>query len=68
MTSARKPAKTTGKAAGSKPAPSFYRWQLASCQALPVSYDVIMAVLDDDRTYTIEEAERLIDEFLNRKV
>ena len=49
-------------------APSFVKWQLIDCKKLDAPCDVIMAVLDDSRTYTLAEAKETIKEFLNRKV
>ena len=68
MSKKKEPAKVNAEAAGVQPVASFYRWQLAGCKAIKAPYDVVMAVLKDDRTYTIEEAQNAINEFMNRKV
>ena len=68
MIKMKKPAIFDGEAAGAEPAASFSRSQLAGCKAINAPYDVVMAVLSDDRKYTIEEAKKEINEFLERKV
>ena len=48
--------------------PCFFVSQLIGCKAIGTSPDVIRAVLDDKKPYTIAEAKAAINEFLNRKV
>ena len=67
MTAAKK-TKTKKTEAEKESAPSFFKCQLIDCQKLDAPRDVIMAVLDDSRTYTLAEAKETIKEFLNRKV
>ena len=68
MTTQMKKTKTKKMEAEKESAPSFFKWQLIDCQKLDASRDVIMAVLDDSKTYTMAEAKETIKEFLNRKV
>ena len=68
MSKKKEPANINAEAAGVQPVASFYRWQLVGCKAIKAPYDVIVAVLKDDRTYTIEEAQKAINEFMTRKV
>ena len=48
--------------------PCFFVSQLSGCKAIEARPDVIRAVLDDKKTYTIAEAKAAVNEFLNRKV
>lgn len=59
---------TSRKGTGSAPAPSFYGWQLMSCRTLNVHPDVIRAALDADAQYTMKQAKKAINDFLNREV
>ena len=60
--------KINGERASAAPAPSFFGWQLITCKSLNASPDVIRALLDADKQYTLEEAREIIDNFMNRKV
>ena len=66
--SKKKPENINAEAAEINPAPSFYGWQLACCEALNAPQDVILAVLEKDAVYTLAEAEEAINKFLSRKV
>lgn len=68
MSKRKDPVNINGEAAGSTPAASFYRWQLCRCKTLDAPQDVIVSVLDEDRLYTMDEARKIIKEFLSRKV
>ena len=58
---------TNKKGKGEPSEPSFYVWQLVTSKILGASPDVIRAALDDGETYTIQEARKAINEFMNRK-
>lgn len=58
---------TKPKGNGTESVPSFYPWQFIGSQAMDVSPDIIHAVLDEDKTYTLDEARKIVDEFLKRK-
>lgn len=59
----------TNKKGADKPSePSFYVWQLVTSKILGASPDVISALLDSGRMYTIQEAREAIDEFMRGKV
>lgn len=68
MTTAEKKTKPKKTEAGQAPAPSFFKRQLLDCQQLNAPRDVIEALLDDSRAYTMAQAKEIIKEFLNRKV
>ncbi len=68
MTTQMKKTKTKKTEAEKDSAPSFFKWQLIDCKKLDAPRDVIMAVLDDSKTYTHADAKETIKEFLNRKV
>lgn len=50
------------------PEPRFFISQLIGCKQLNVSPDVIRAVLNAEKAYTIGEAKAAINDFLTRKV
>ena len=58
---------TNKKGKGEPSEPSFYVWQLVTSKILGASPDVIRAALDDGKTYTIQEARKAINKFMNRK-
>ena len=60
-----KTTKAKGEAAA-QAAPSFYLEQLIA--ALDVSPDIVRALLEDSRPYTIAEAQEVINHYLMRKV
>lgn len=49
-------------------APGFTREQLARSQMFQGRRDAVTAVLHSGQTYTREQAQSLLEEFLNRKV
>lgn len=49
-------------------APLYTRAQLIRCPRLGASPDVAMAALREDKTYTMDQAKRVVAEFLKRKV
>ena len=64
----KKQTKTEGvKGVKSPSLPSFYPWQLINCRELDASPDVIHALLDEDKTYTLKEAADIVKQFMNRK-
>lgn len=48
--------------------PQFSKRQLVACKEFAGRRDPLEALLAEGRGYTKEEAQRLLDEFLNRKV
>ena len=48
--------------------PAFYKWQLKTASVLNAQVDVIETLLKDDKQYTVAEATRIIDEFMNKEV
>ncbi len=46
----------------------FDKSQLLHCQKYKSMPDVVMAVIDADKTYTLAEADEIINGFLKRKV
>lgn len=46
----------------------FTKRQLAESAALRDKRDLVNALLDENKTYTMEEAKRLLHSFLERKV
>ena len=60
--------KNTSKGTDRPSEPSFYVWQLVTSKILGTSPDVIRAILDDKRMYTIQEAREAINDFMSRKV
>ena len=63
-----KTAKTTksGREAAAQAAPSFYLEQLTA--ALDAPPDLVQALLERGRLYTIDEAQKIINNYLTRKV
>ena len=63
-------AKTTKKAAGTDqaPAPAFTKDQLVKSKTLGLPVDAVMAVLEDGKTYTKDQAVGLVNDFLESKV
>jgi len=58
-----------GKTAQSTPAePVFTKEQLVHSKAFSHQKDILMAILDADKTYTKAQVEKLVSEFLKRKV
>jgi len=47
---------------------SFTKAQLLGCKSLGVQKDVIMAVLEEERSYTKAEAAKLIRSYLQKEV
>lgn len=48
--------------------PAFYKWQLKAAGVLNAQVDVIETLLKDDMQYTVAEATKIIDEFMNKEV
>lgn len=48
--------------------PRFTKNQLVNSKAFAPYRDALAAILDGSKTYTKEQAERLVTEFLQRKV
>lgn len=63
-------AKTTKKAPGvdQAPAPAFTKEQLVNSKTLGLPRDAVVAVLEDGKTYTKDQAVGLVRDFLERKV
>ena len=62
-------AKTPKKAAGVDQAPPvFTKNQLVKSKTLGLPVDAVMAVLEDGKTYTKDQAVSLVNDFLERKV
>jgi len=56
---------------GNQPAPAepvFTKDQLVNSKAFSHQKDILMAILDADKTYTKAQVEKLVSEFLKRKV
>ena len=49
-------------------APSFSKEQLVNAKRYKDKKDIVTGLLDDDREYTLTEADALINKFLKRKV
>lgn len=61
--------KTADKAEQPAPAePVFTKDQLVNSKAFSRQRDILMAILDADKTYTKAQVENLVSEFLKRKV
>ncbi len=58
--------KPAGKGPAVQAEPSFYREQLTA--ALKVHPDIIRALLEEGRLYTMSEAEEVINRYMTRKV
>ena len=58
--------KTTKQGVAEQAAPCFYKEQLFT--AFNVSLDIVRALLEDGRRYTVAEAREIINNYLNRKV
>lgn len=54
--------------AGADQAPSYTKDQLVKSKTLGLPRDAVMAVLEDGKTYTKDQAVRLVTDFLERKV
>lgn len=50
-----------------KKVPIFTKDQLRNSDKYAKYRDVVGVVLEEDKTYTVEECEKLINSFLNRK-
>lgn len=63
-------AKTIKKTAGvdQAPAPVFTKEQLVKSKTMGLPVDAVMAVLEDGKTYTKDQAVGLVNDFLERKV
>ena len=48
--------------------PVFTKEQLVHSKAFSHQKDILMAILDADKTYTKAQVEKLVSEFLKRKV
>lgn len=48
--------------------PKFTKEQLVKSKAFSRQRDILMAILDADKTYTKAQVENLVSEFLKRKV
>lgn len=53
---------------GPAPEAAFTKEQLAASKLFSRRRDVVMAVLEDDKSYTVKQAQALIDNFYGRKV
>ena len=62
----KRAAKPAGKGPAVQAEPTFYREQLAA--ALKVHPDIIQALLEEGRLYTMSEAEEVINRYMTRKV
>lgn len=62
---AKKEAKATP---GPAPEAAFTKEQLAASKLFSRRRDVVMAVLEDGMSYTVKQAQGLIDNFYGRKV
>lgn len=60
---AKKPA-----GAGQVPEPTFTKVKLVKSKTLGLPVDAVMAVLEDGKTYTKDQAVGLVTDFLERKV
>ncbi len=56
----------TRREAAAQAAPSFYLEQLTA--ALDAPPDLVQALLESGRLYTIDEAQKIINNYLTRKV
>lgn len=54
--------------AGQAPEPTFTKEQLVKSKTLDLPRDAVMAVLKDGGSYTKDQAARLVNDFLERKV
>lgn len=48
--------------------PKFTKGQLLESRTSEMNKDVLASVLEDEKTYTLEEAKELVDSFNKRKV
>lgn len=48
--------------------PTYTKEQLIGASAFIGRRDILQAVLEENKTYTIEQAGKLVDGFMNRKV
>lgn len=55
-------------AAQTKTEVKFTKRALVSCKKLREQRDIVSALLEDDKVYTISEVERMIEQFLKGKV
>lgn len=62
----KRAAKPAGKGPAVQAEPSFYREQLTA--ALEVHPDIIRALLEEGRLYTVAEAQEVINRYMTRKV
>ena len=58
---------TTEKVAEVKAAPTFTKKQFIKSQRFAKRCDLLAVLLEDDKTYTIEEVETIITNFFNPK-
>lgn len=61
-------AKIPQKAGSADQAPTFTKEQLVRSKTLGLPVDAVMAVLEDGKTYTKDQAASLVNDFLKRKV
>lgn len=60
----------TAKKSTQKPSEEarFTRGQLMRCKRFSAKQDILLSVLDGSKTYTMEEADKLVSDFLKGKV
>lgn len=63
----KQPAKKPAGAVQS-PEPAFTKAQLIKSKTLGLPVDAVMAILEDGKTYTKDQAVGLVTDFLERKV
>lgn len=61
-------AKTNPTAPAEGQAPAYSKAQLAASQKYANRRDLISALLDDGKTYTLDEVDTLIEKFMKGKV
>ncbi|GAC41903.1 hypothetical protein [Paenibacillus popilliae] len=56
------------EAVGDVPEPLFYKWQLLSSTRQQANPDLLESLLIDNKQYTLNEVQKLINDFEKRKV
>lgn len=51
-----------------KEPPCYTKQQLISCQKFRSRRDILAVILEDEKTYTMQEAEQKLSAFLKRRV